>query len=69
MMMKKTFKFLTLAMLLSFVGTVSALAQAIKGTTQWADDVRYEITAIRVLNGAVKEATVSVIDSQPRSQV
>lgn len=70
MMMKKTFKFLTLAMLLSFVGTVSALAQAIKGTTQWADDVRYEITAIRVLNGAVKEATVSVIDNAtPKSGV
>lgn len=70
MMMKKTFKFLTLAMLLSFVGTVSALAQAIKGTTQWADDVQYEITAIRVLNGSVKEATVSVIDNAtPKSGV
>lgn len=61
--MKKTFKFLSLAMLLSFVGTVSALAQKITGTTQWDGDVQYKITAIRVLNGDVKEATVSVVDN------
>ena len=50
-------------MLLSFVGTVSALAQKITGTTQWDDDVQYKITALRVMSGVVKTATVSVIDN------
>ena len=63
MNMKKTFKFLTLTVLLSMVGVVSALAQKITGTTDWDGDVQYKVTAIRVLSGVVKEATVSVVDN------
>ena len=62
MKMKKTFKFLTLTVLLSMVGAVSALAANLIGQTHWdkANTVRYKILAI---DRATKTGKVSVIGS------
>ncbi len=62
MKMKKTFKFLTLTVLLSMVGAVSALAANLIGQTHWdkANTVRYKILTI---NRGNNTGTVSVIGS------
>ena len=62
MKMKKTFKFLTLTVLLSMVGAVSALAANLIGQTHWdkTNTVRYKILAI---DRATKTGKVSVIGS------
>ena len=62
MKMKKTFKFLTLTVLLSMVGAVNTLAANLIKSTQWDDTntVRYKILSI---DRATKTGTVSVIGS------
>ncbi|MCR5157996.1 MAG: leucine-rich repeat domain-containing protein [Prevotella sp.] len=65
--MKKTFKFLSLAMLLSFVGAVSALAQQITGNKTYTDDndIEYTVTAITASNNGttITKATVAVTNN------
>ena len=62
--MKKTFKFLTLAVLLSMVGTVSAFAAKIVGQEMGKDGVTYKVIKLKVYNGnEVREAEVSIVST------
>jgi len=64
MKMKKTFKFLTLAVLLSMVGTVSAFAAKIVNTTVGKDGVTYKVIKLKVYNGNdIREAEVSIVST------
>ena len=64
MKMKKTLSFLALTLLLSMVGTFSAFAASIVGTTPGKDGVTYRVIKLKVYNKTeVKEAEVSIVST------